>query len=42
MITQYNALASAPLKTGSSFVRPTQSLPEHVKLSNPATDVMPI
>ena len=40
MITQYNPLASAPLKTGSSFVRPTQSLPERVKLSNPATDVM--
>ncbi|MBU1214896.1 MAG: CBS domain-containing protein [Gammaproteobacteria bacterium] len=40
MITQYKSLASAPLKTGSSFVRPTQSLPERVKLSNPATDVM--
>lgn len=40
MITQYSPLASAPLKTGSSFVRPTQSLPERVKLSDPATDVM--
>ncbi len=40
MTTQYNALKSNPLKTGSSFLRPTQSLPERVKLSNPATDVM--
>lgn len=40
MITQYNALKSNPLQTGSSFLRPTQSLPERVKLSNPATDVM--
>jgi CBS-domain-containing membrane protein len=40
MITQYNPLASAPLKTGSSFVRPAQSLPERVKLSSPATDIM--
>ncbi len=40
MITQYKPLVSAPLKTGSSFVRPTQALPDHVKLSDPATDVM--
>jgi signal-transduction protein with cAMP-binding, CBS, and nucleotidyltransferase domain len=40
MTSQYNALASASLKTGSSFVRPFQSLPERVKLSNSATDVM--
>ncbi len=40
MTTQYNALKSNPLKTGSSFLRPTQSLPERVKLSSPATDVM--
>lgn len=40
MITQYNPLKSAPLKAGSSFVRPAQTLPEHVKLSSPATDVM--
>ncbi len=40
MITQYNPLASVPLKTGSSFVRPTQALPERVKLSDQATDVM--
>jgi CBS-domain-containing membrane protein len=40
MITQYNALASIPLKTGSTFLRPTQTLPERVRLSDPATDVM--
>jgi CBS-domain-containing membrane protein len=40
MINQYSSLASAPLKTGSSFVRPTQILPERVKLSNSAADVM--
>jgi CBS-domain-containing membrane protein len=40
MITQYNALTAAPLKAGSSFLRPFQTLPERVKLSNPATDVM--
>ena len=40
MITQYNALPAAPLKTGSSFLRPSQALPERVKLNNPATDVM--
>lgn len=39
-ITQYHALKSAPLKSGSSCVRPVQSLPERVKLSSPATDVM--
>jgi len=40
MITQYSALTSTPLKTGSSFLRPFQTLPERVKLNNPATDVM--
>ena len=40
MITQYNALASIPLKTGSTFLRPTQTLPERVRLGDPATDVM--
>jgi CBS-domain-containing membrane protein len=40
MIKEYSPLQSFPLKTGSSFVRPAQSLPEHVKLSDPATDVM--
>lgn len=38
--TQFNALKSAPLKTGSSFVRPVQNLPERVKLGSPAMDVM--
>jgi CBS-domain-containing membrane protein len=40
MIAQYNALAAVPLKSGSSFMRPVQALPERVKLSSPATDVM--
>lgn len=40
MIREYNALQSFPLKAGSSFVRPVQVLPEQVKLSNPASDVM--
>ncbi len=40
MIREYNSLQSSQLKAGSSFVRPVQSLPEHVKLSDPATDVM--
>lgn len=40
MIREYNALQSSLLKAGSSFVRPVQSLPERVKLSDPATDVM--
>lgn len=40
MIKEYSPLQTFPLKTGSSFVRPVQSLPEHVKLNDPATDVM--
>ncbi len=40
MIAQYNALTAVPLKAGSSFMRPVQSLPERVKLSSPAADVM--
>lgn len=40
MSKDYAALKSIPLKTGSGFVRPTQALPERVKLSNAATDVM--
>jgi CBS-domain-containing membrane protein len=40
MIKEYNPLQVFPLKTGSSFVRPVQSLPERVKLSDPATSVM--
>lgn len=40
MIKEYNPLQSTPLKTGSSFVRPVQTLPELVKLADAATDVM--
>lgn len=40
MITEYSTLAFTPLKTCSSFVRPSQSLPPRVKLSSPATDAM--
>lgn len=40
MIKEYNALQSSLLKTGSSFVRPVQQLPERVKLSDPALSVM--
>ncbi len=40
MTTNYTALPSVPLKTGSSFLRPVHVLPERVKLGNPATDVM--
>lgn len=40
MIKKYDPLQTLPLKTGSSFVRPVQSLPEHVKLSDSAIDVM--
>lgn len=40
MIKEYEALKAFPLKTGANFVRPVQALPEHVKLSSPATDVM--
>ncbi|MDZ4202738.1 MAG: CBS domain-containing protein [Gallionella sp.] len=40
MIREYSPLQEAPLKTGASFVRPVQMLPERVKLSDPATDVM--
>ncbi|MBW8079075.1 MAG: CBS domain-containing protein [Gallionella sp.] len=40
MTKEYAALKSTPLKTGSGFVRPVQTLPEHVKLANPALDVM--
>lgn len=40
MITEYSALASTSLKTGSTFARPTQSLPERIKLGNPAIDAM--
>lgn len=40
MIKEYAPLKSFPLKMGSSFARPIQVLPEHVKLSDPATNVM--
>jgi len=40
MITEYNALASTPLKTCASFVRPSQPLRQHVKLSDSALDAM--
>ena len=40
MIKEYPALPSNPLKVGASCVRPVQSLPERVKLSDPAIDVM--
>ncbi|HEX5336814.1 MAG TPA: CBS domain-containing protein [Gallionella sp.] len=40
MIKEYEALKALPLKTGASFARPVQTLPEHVKLSSPATDAM--
>jgi len=40
MIKEYSPLKFYPLKTGASFVRPIQELPEHVKLSDPAVSVM--
>lgn len=40
MVKEYSELQSIPLKTGSSFVRPVQVLPERVKLSDPALNVM--
>jgi CBS domain-containing protein len=40
LIKEYSALQSSLLKSGSSFVRPVQKLPEHVELSDPAISVM--
>ena len=40
MTKKYDALQAFPLKSGSSFVRPVQTLPERVKLNDPAIDVM--
>ncbi len=40
MTKEYSALQTSLLKTGSTFVRPVQKLPEHVKLSDPAISVM--
>lgn len=40
MITEYSALASKPLKTGASYVRPSQELRQRIKLGDTATDAM--
>jgi CBS-domain-containing membrane protein len=40
MIKEYSELHSVPLKSGVTFVRPVQTLPSHVKLSDPAASVM--
>ncbi|MCG6934229.1 MAG: CBS domain-containing protein [Gallionella sp.] len=40
MIKEYNPLQSFRLQSGSSFVRPAQILPERVKLSDSALNVM--
>ena len=40
MIKEYKPLQIIPLKTGSTFVRPVQTLPERVKLGDPAISVM--
>jgi len=40
LIKEYNALQTSLLKSGSSFVRPVQKIPERVKLSDQATVVM--
>lgn len=40
MIKEYAPLPAFPLRAGSSFARPIQTLPERVKLSDPATSVM--
>lgn len=40
MIKEYSPLSIIHLKTGSSFLRPVQALPELVKLSDPAISVM--
>jgi len=40
MINQYNTLTSALLKAETTCLRPTQNLPEQVKLGDPATEVM--
>src|SRR5665647_749654 len=40
MIREFETLKSSRLKTGSSFMRPVQSLPEHVTLSDPALKAM--
>ncbi len=40
MTKEYTPLQSFPLKAGSTFAHPVQALPERVKLSDPAMDVM--
>jgi CBS-domain-containing membrane protein len=40
MIREFEILKSTRLKTGSSFMRPSQALPTHVSLSDPALTVM--
>lgn len=40
MIKEYSPLVATPLKTGSTYVRPVQTLPERVKLTDPALNVM--
>lgn len=40
MIREYSVLPNFPLKAASSCARPVQLLPEHVKLSDPALNVM--
>ncbi len=40
MKAEYTVLKSYPLKVAASYVRPAQTLPERVKLSFSATDVM--
>ncbi len=39
-VREYAALRAYPLKAGSGFVRPTQVLPERVRLDDPAVNVM--
>jgi len=40
MIREYAPLADHPFKTGTTFLRPTQVLPERVTLDDPAVSVM--
>ncbi len=40
MVKEYSELPSVNLKAGSGYARPAQSLPERVKLSDPALSVM--
>ena len=40
MVREFEVLTSSRLKTGSTIVRPVQSLPAHVDLSDPALTVM--